>query len=61
MTQWEINAHTVEDVYGGYVDWDGDERFYECPECGELIFECEWTAEDSKKELCPVCGFINED
>ena len=61
MTQWEINAHTVEDVYGGYVDWDGDERFYECPECGELIFECEWTEEDLKKELCPVCGFINED
>ena len=61
MTQWEINAHTVEDVYGGYVDWDGDERFYECPECGELIFECEWTAKDLKKELCPVCGFINKD
>ena len=61
MTQWEINAHTIEDVYGGYVDWDGDERFYECPECGELIFECEWTEEDLKKELCPVCGFINED
>ena len=61
MTQWEINAHTVEDVYGGYVDWDGDERFYECSECGELIFECEWTEEDLKKELCPVCGFINED
>ena len=61
MTQWQINAHTIEDVYGGYVDWDGDERFYECPECGELIFECEWTEEDLKKELCPVCGFINED
>ena len=61
MTQWQINAHTIEDVYGGYVDWDGDERFYECPECGELIFECEWSEEDLKKELCPVCGFINED
>ena len=59
MTQWEINAHTVENVYGGYVDWD--ERFYECPECNEPIYECDWTAEDLKKELCPVCGFINED
>ena len=59
MTQWEINAHAVEDVYVGYVD--RYERFYECPECNEPIYECDWTAEDLKKELCPVCGFINED
>lgn len=56
---WEINARIVEKIYGGYVDWD--ERFYECPECGEPIYECDWTAEDLEKELCPVCGFINED
>ena len=60
MTQWEINAHTVEDVYGGYVDWDGDERFYECPECGELIFEYEWTARGLKKFICPVCEMRHE-
>ena len=59
MTQWEINAHTVEDVYRGYVDWN--ERFYECPACNEPIYECDWTAEDLKKELCPVCEFTNED
>lgn len=61
MTQWEINAHTVEDVYGGYVDWDGDERFYECPECGELIFEYEWTARGLKKFICPVCEMRHEE
>lgn len=56
---WEINARIVEKIYGGYVDWE--ERFYECPECGEPIYECDWTAEDLEKELCPVCGFINEE
>lgn len=59
MTQWEINAHIVEDVYGMHVDWE--ERFYECPECGEPIYECDWSAEDLEQELCPVCGFIDEE
>lgn len=51
---WEANAKYVEETFTVYVDWE--ERFYECPECGELIYECDWTA-DELIELCPICGF----
>lgn len=56
---WEINAKAVEEVYGGFVDWD--ERFYNCPECGEPIYECDWTAEELSDHFCPVCEFNGED
>lgn len=56
---WEINAKAVENVYGGFVDWE--ERFYNCPECGEPIYECDWEDEDLGCYLCPVCEFNGED
>ncbi len=59
MTQWEINAHTVEDVYGGFVDWE--ERFYNCPECDEPVYECDWTAGELKNFICPVCEMRHEE
>lgn len=59
MNQWEQNAHIVEDVYGGYVDWE--ERFYNCPECGEPIYESDWSANDLLDAYCPVCGYAEED
>ena len=36
---WEKNAKYVESVFGAYVDWE--ERFYECPCCGEPVYECD--------------------
>ena len=59
MTQWEINAQEVEEVYGGYVDWE--ERFYLCPECDEPVYECDWTAEELKNFICPVCEMLHEE
>lgn len=56
---WELNAKTVENVYGGFVDWD--ERFYNCPECGEPIYECDWEEGDLGEFICPVCEFEEED
>ena len=58
-TMWEINADIVSDIYGGYVDWD--ERFYNCPECGEPIYECDWSTCELLEFYCPVCGFEGED
>jgi len=55
MTQWERNALEVETAYGQYVDWE--ERFYTCPECGEPIYECDWTEDELTNTLCPVCEF----
>ena len=56
---WEANAKMIEEVYGGYVDWD--ERFYNCPECGEPIYESDWSVNELIKAICPVCGFNEED
>lgn len=56
---WEKNANEVFEIYGGYVDWE--ERFYECPECGEPIYECDWSDKELNKYLCPVCEFNGEE
>lgn len=60
MTKWEQLALYCEETYGCYVDWD--ERFFECPECGEPIYECDWRDSDyylgrkgNDKMYCPVC------
>lgn len=56
---WEKNANEVVNVYGGYVDWE--ERFYNCPECGEPIYECDWSNAELKEFLCPVCEYNGEE
>lgn len=53
MTQWERNAVEARDTYGAHVDWE--ERFYECPECGEPIYEDDWSERNLTKFLCPIC------
>lgn len=60
MNNWERLALYCEEIYGCHVDWD--ERFFECPECGEPIYECDWRETDyhlgsnnSLKWFCPVC------
>lgn len=52
---WEKNAIYVENTFGCFVDWE--ERFYDCPECGEPIYECDWDNEKLQKYICPVCEF----
>lgn len=59
MKTWEEIAFEIEEVYGGYVDWD--ERFFECPECGEPIYECDWSINDFIDKICPVCDFNGEE
>lgn len=57
---WERNAEKVMYEYGCYIDWE--ERFYNCPTCGEPVYECDWTEEDLKHFICPICGeTIEED
>ena len=56
---WESNAKYVEKVYGSFVDWE--ERFYLCPECGEPVYECDWDVNVLCDELCPICGFAEEE
>lgn len=55
---WEKNAKYCERTYGAYVDWE--ERFYICPDCGDTIYECDWTADELTAEICPICGFSRD-
>jgi hypothetical protein len=55
---WSYVANIVEVVYGGYVDWD--EEFFNCPECGEPIYKCDYPYIDCRM-LCPVCECEGED
>ncbi len=62
MTQWERNAVEARDIYGAHVDWE--ERFYECPECGEPIYEDDWSESELRDYFCPVCedyGWADKD
>ena len=57
---WSELAQICYADYGVYVDWD--ERFFECPECGEPIYECDWADSDlingDDNYICPVCENI---
>jgi predicted RNA-binding Zn-ribbon protein involved in translation (DUF1610 family) len=59
MKMWESRAKYVEQVFGGYVDWE--ERFYECPECHDAIYECDWDEKLLSAMICPICGFHDEE
>ena len=59
---WERLANEVELVYGGFVD--RDEGFFNCPECDEPIYDCDWNDSDFSlgrsyrgrlRLYCPVC------
>lgn len=55
MNAWELNAQIAEREYGVQVDWK--ERFYCCPECGEPVYEADWSEEQMVDWLCPICEF----
>jgi uncharacterized protein (UPF0212 family) len=55
---WQYVATFVERDYGSYVDWD--EEFFECPECGEPIYKCDYPM-ISLGMICPVCEAMIEE
>jgi transcription elongation factor Elf1 len=50
--KWEEAAKLCELVYGIFADYE--ERYFECPDCGEPLYEDDWF--DWSFESCPVCG-----
>lgn len=59
MKWWTKNAKKVEEDYGGFVDWD--EKFYNCPYCGEPVYEDDWTEEELKNFICPICEDLDDE
>ena len=55
---WEETAKMCQMVFGTHIDWE--ERFFECPECGEPIYECDWEDYDDWS-ICPICEVEWED
>ena len=60
MSSWEKLAIYCNNMYGSYIDWE--ERFFTCPECGEPLYDCDWsdedfTSEDNSTYCCPICCF----
>lgn len=53
MSIWEKNAREAYEIHGCYVDWE--DRFYECPCCGEPVYECDWPDKTLENFLCPIC------
>ena len=51
-------ARYLEDNYG--AQFDREEGFVVCPECGEPIYACDWTVWEYTDEddncICPICG-----
>ena len=47
-------AKYCETVYG--VQYDRDEEFFICPDCGEPIYRKDWEDHENWDE-CPICGF----
>ena len=54
---WEKTAKFCEETFGSYVDWE--ERFFHCPECDDVVYECDW--EDHDFEICPIGEFNFEE
>ena len=59
---WEKMAKYVEETYGGLVDWE--EEFFECPECSDPIYKCDWDSSDLVTDggdfFCPICESVLE-
>ena len=51
---WEDAARYCEDTFGVYVDWE--ERFFDCPECGEPLYYDSWG--NYPWGTCPVCECV---
>lgn len=56
---WRENAKLIEQVFGGFVNWE--EEFYICPECGEPIYNDDWSNGYMAQFVCPVCELTEEE
>ena len=58
MYTWLEAAVVCEELYG--VEVNMREGYFVCPECGEVIYECDWTNHHDWS-VCPICEMIFEE
>ena len=51
MTNWEVVARLLDNIYKIHVDYKN--RFFDCPECDNSIYEVSW---NDISITCPICG-----
>jgi len=61
--EFERFATTLVETFG--VQYDEDEGFVICPECGEPLYECDWPMNEIGSLVdkymvyaCPICGEV---
>lgn len=56
LKKWKRAAMHCVTTYGVFAD--SEERFFECPECGEPLYEDDWGCEATGNwHYCPICEF----
>ena len=52
--RFEEMAIYCEKTYGNF--YNREEEYFICPECGEIIYKCDWTPEETHGwACCPIC------
>ena len=54
-----IPGRIMNRIHGAHADCV--ERVYICPGCEEPIYECDWTNEELRARLYPICKFEEEE
>lgn len=52
---WLEAATYCEEVYGSSIVEEKDAAYFQCPECGEMLFREDWQGHNWR--TCPVCDF----
>jgi predicted RNA-binding Zn-ribbon protein involved in translation (DUF1610 family) len=52
--EWCAVAEHCEDTYG--IQYDKEEEFFTCVECGEPIYFADY-GDEVDPWVCPICGF----
>lgn len=51
---WEENIEYIKEYYGNdFINYD--EGYYQCPICGDVVYEYDWKQIEFAEFRCPIC------